>query len=430
MNVTPRWIARARNVAKTAHGVWPLTWLGLGCLLSSAASLYYIAYRTTDLVVYVAGSVVLGLVALALLLTTLGAIVWAIGLRKIGALSVTRVETGRQMSTGVRLPSLGWIPFIQTSWSWQDDAIRCTQQSRWLNADEQITATARGHHDVVVRVFTIGDVFRLCRITFSRRGSCALDALPHLGALTHPSPFVAFAAGDETPHPLGLDEGDRVDLRKYTPGDSARLIHWRVYARTKKLVTRVHERALTRLHRTGAYLVTGVNDEASAAVARLAVESGALGEGWVFAADGSNEFATQSTHAVDMIVRSKGAAASGTALAGFVTRIEKEGPAGLVLFVPPVPGKWIEGVRGIAQGRAHRVRVVIGTDTTARTKRLNWIQKLLLRKGNEERTATEDLEQVVTELAKLNLAVTLLDRVSGRVLGAEQRHRLRELEAA
>ena len=49
------------------------------------------------------------------------------------------------------------------------------------------------------------------------------------------------------------------------------------------------ERAVAQTKRVVAYLATGARDEPAAAAARVALESGALGPGWAFGADGAEE---------------------------------------------------------------------------------------------------------------------------------------------
>ena len=85
-----------------------------------------------------------------------------------------------------------------------------------------------------------------------------IEVLPHLGGIRRLPVLTSLTGGEEFPHPMGLEDGDRVELRRYVPGDSARFIHWKVFGRTRKLMVRVPERALSRARRTVAYLVAGV----------------------------------------------------------------------------------------------------------------------------------------------------------------------------
>jgi hypothetical protein len=102
-------------------------------------------------------------------------------------------------------------------------------------------------------------------------------------------------------------------------------------------MVRMPERAITRAKRTVCYLVGGPRDEASAAAARVAVESGVLGDEWIFGADGTAGEASHPHEAVMAIVRSADIGSEGAvALESFVARAERLGPASLVLFVPPV----------------------------------------------------------------------------------------------
>ncbi len=95
-----------------------------------------------------------------------------------------------------------------------------------------------------------------------------------------------------------------MEIRRYAPGDPVRHILWKVYARTRQLNVRVPERAIDRSRRTISYLLAGPEDEAAAAVARVALEQNLLGERWLFAADGSPEPQEEIEPALRAIARS------------------------------------------------------------------------------------------------------------------------------
>ena len=80
-------------------------------------------------------------------------------------------------------------------------------------------------------------------------------------------------------------------------GDSVKNIIWKVYARSRQLNVRLPEHSVFQSKKTLAFLLTSENDEAAAAVARVALQSGALGEDWAFGADGyENQFQTMPRH--------------------------------------------------------------------------------------------------------------------------------------
>ena len=129
----------------------------------------------------------------------------------------------------------------------------------------------------------------LARFGLYHEDPSALTVVPHAGGLSQMPLLISMSGGDEIPHPMGVADGDRVELRRYAPGDPARFIHWKAFSRTRKLMVRVPERALSRARRVVAYQVAGPDDEASAAAAKVAAESGSLGGEWIFGADGSGE---------------------------------------------------------------------------------------------------------------------------------------------
>ena len=125
------------------------------------------------------------------------------------------------------------------------------------------------------------------RFTWRVTQESELLALPRAGNIKSLPLLRSLTAEDGIPDPGGNPEGDRMEIRPYVPGDSVRNILWKVYARTRHLNVRLAERSVYHSSRTLAWLLSGPHDEAAAAVARVAVESGALGEDWLFGADGS-----------------------------------------------------------------------------------------------------------------------------------------------
>ena len=217
---------------------------------------------------------------------------------------------------------------------------------------------------------------------------------------------------------MGLEDGDRLELRRYVPGDSARFIHWKVFGRTRKLMVRTPERALSRARRTVAYLVAGAHDEAAAAAARAAIEEEALGMDWQFAADGSPEATSDRSEALHKVMTSSGFAnQGGSGMKRFLAEVDPRGPAALVVFAPPTMGRWLDEMRMLTTRRYGRVRVVIAVDAVHDPDAQSQWRRWLLTPVGSSGVERGDLERVGRALGQLRCEVVVIDRVSGRVLG-------------
>lgn len=412
----------ARGLRRAAD-LFPWTPLGLLVGLSSAFALSHFAYAQMDLVLLVLGYGALGLVLLGTLMVGIAAL-WT-KLRAKPALrdGPLRLETRQPSATGFTLASLAWLPLVQLDWSWErPPGFTVKSRRTFRRLMEVIEAEDRGEREGLRRRVVVQDAFGLARLALRIDDPLCLEVLPHVGKLRRLPILASLSGGDEQPHPMGLEDGDRVELRRYAPGDPARFIHWKVFARTRKLVVRMPERALTRARRTIAYLVAGDGDDATAAAARVALESDAFGTEWTFCADGATEDASRVSEALPQIVRSAAARAKGgVGLESFLARAERSGPATAVVFVPPEPGPWLDHVVRAAKRRRGRMRVVVGVDGLVKHAGRSRLRRLLTAERVLTGTAAESLEDVLRKLAGTRAEVVVVDRASGRLLGAAHR---------
>ena len=425
--------SKAAALARRGADLFPLTALGCAVALLSIVALVSFGYGKLDLVLLVLGYGVVGLLALAVLTVIVSALALrAWSRRSASSWSMTKLETGRALPTGFSLPSLWWFPLVQVRWDWlRPERATAFQTASRGRLEEQVALGRRGIFDRVTRRIVIQDAFGLARLAFRHEQAGPLEVLPHVGGLRRLPVLTSLTGGDEFPHPMGLEDGDRVELRRYVPGDSARFIHWKVFGRTRKLMVRVPERALSRARRTVAYLVAGPDDEAAAAAARAAVEEGALGVDWELGADGSPEPTSSDEQALHKIMASSDyEGPSGSGLPRFLAEIDGRGPAALVVFAPPRMGSWVDEVRALSGRRYGRVRVVVGVDAVHDVSlRSTWRRWLLTPKGVYG-VARDDLELLGRALSQLRCEVVIIDRVSGRVLGDGVRLSLLERRAA
>jgi hypothetical protein len=403
---------------------FPVTGLGLLVAGAAGAALKWLAYEQLDLVQLVIGYGAVGLVALSLLTVAIASIALKLTVRSPERDKPLHLETHRRAATGFSLPALAWLPLLQVRWEWEVPGRQVFVEHPRRNGrlHEQVLLDDRGDLQGLTRRIVVQDAFGLARIGLRSRDTSVVHVLPGTGALASMPVLRSFAGGDEQPHPLGLEDGDRVELRRYVAGDPARFIHWKVFGRTRRLMVRMPERALSRARRVVAYLVAGLDDDATAGAARVAVETGALGADWRFGGDGADADARSPHEAAEIIVRSVRARSSGAAgLPSFMERAEREGPATLVMFVPPRPGAWLGRVVSVARARKGRVRAVLAVDGLAPHDAAPWWRRLLSQPAPSHGAPLSDVDAVLRALSAAGCDAVLLDRTSGRQLGEAHR---------
>jgi hypothetical protein len=265
----------------------------------------------------------------------------------------------------------------------------------------------------------VSDVLGFCR--FSWRASQAQDlvALPQTGHVRNLPLLRSLTAEDGISSPAGAPQGDRMDIRPYAPGDSVRNIMWNVYARTRHLNVRLAEKSIHHSNKTLAYLVSGPDDEAAAAVARIAVESGALGEDWVFGADGSQEASSQVPRALNMIAGSRALGEPHPyGLDHFLQLTGLQANAHCVVFASASGGAWVSALRGSVARSGGRFSVVLATDGLQEAPPPGLLNRLLFRNagadtsGRNPATLTQ-LSRLLSELNTFVDATLIVDRHTG-----------------
>lgn len=376
-----------------------------------------------DLILLIVGLVGLTVVVWSVVATILGAAVVAWKGRSVPPMPPMELECGVKRAVEFSLPSLWWLPFVEVDWRWEKPGVDLELTRKKGKLTERITPTRRGLVERIVRRVEVGDTFGLATISFHHSQPCALRLLPSTGGLRSMQVVQGMAGGDALGHPDGEPVGDRIDMRRYGAGDPIRYVLWKVYARTRELMVRTQELALSPTHQTVAYLVIGAADQAAAGAARVAVDHGALGGDWQLGADGTDQVADAAPAALDLIVRSgaMGAELGGTGLQQFLHAASRTGVRRAVVFVPARPGPWLERVKAAAAGRGagERMEFVVCTDGFSAQKR-SLVSRALLRPGDtDQRADSAALREVLRALAPAG-SVMVVDRAAGKVFPAEQ----------
>ena len=359
--------AKALRAVGWVRDRFPWTVRGLGVLGLAAAGLWFFGYAEADLVLLAVGWIAVGLVFVAALLVlasafALNRVLGAQQEQDATAEAPRRLETGNWWRTGRTVPDWFALPLVQISVSWERPK---GAGSRLVPIDgrlaEELEPRRRWRDVEAVRHWTVRDAFGLSAFTITERAPLAVWALPAVGRLRETPIVTANTGADGIPWPSGAPEGDRMDFRRYSAGDSARDVMWNVFARTRRLHVRLRERAVDPSRRLVAYLVAGPGDEATAAAARVALESGALGESWAFGADGSEGIHSELAPALEALARS-GSHEGPSGFAAYLDAVDFGTETACVVFVPPELGTWVAEVARVLVDRPDRISVVIGVD--------------------------------------------------------------------
>lgn len=424
---TAVWQRFLRPWLRPVWSVFPLTKTGLTFVLLFGLAVWFQGVLHLDLVLLVTGLAGLLVITALLLCTLLGAALLARSSRRARTPGVLDLETGTPQLTGYSAQYPRWLPFTVTDWQWVDDGGGETAASINLRRErgmlvEMAAPARRCVVERVVRRFTVRDLFGLVEISWRVPEKVSLRVLPGRGMLTQMPPPTGLADGDDLADPYAEARGDRVEMRQYAPGDPLRMVLWKVYARTGKMMVRTSERSVAERHRGCAYLVTSPNDDATAAVARIAIERGLLGEDWCLAVEGINRHATESEEALEIIARSgetKSFDRDG-ALGSFLSRMAREGYQFCILFVPPDQGAWRYAAEQAAGGGFQRMQILVGvdrvrTDPTPPADLRRKVSSWFLKSGDNHEPTFEDLRQLASTTGSLMLSTGVAERQTGHL---------------
>lgn len=408
--------------ARVVMGYFPATAAGLAVLALCASGFWYLGVLHKDVVLLPATAALAILVAGMIAAVGAGA---AVSMRRWKHASfddaVIRLEANYPRRTGIRFRA-PLLPFVELSWEWlSPPEVEVRMASRWLDVQEEVLPRHRCLLDGVTRQVTVRDVLGMARVTWRVTRPTRVMILPDKGRLDQTTVLQSLVGGEDHPDPYGDAHGDRVEMRQYAPGDSARSILWKVYARNRRLMVRIPERALTARPRTCAYMVAGPADEASAGLARVVLERRMLGEGWRFGADGTAGFAESLDASLEMLARSGNPEVGAPGLAAFLKRAEADGFQSCLVFVPAGAGEWLEAVRRTAAGSRLGLTWLVGVDDAEGGAERPPLWKRLLLHARPGRKA--DLEEVSAALQGGKLPMVLCDRKDGRVFD-DARHYL------
>ncbi len=407
--------------------LFPLTLQGLITLLLAAYALRVYGYGAMDLVVFSLAICALAILIFSLFCSVVSGVFIQRRIRRSlkrleRAIEPIKVEAGYPNETGFILPVLNYFPLIKLSWKiiYPDHVETRVRVSEGGKLVEEMVPERRCKTERVTRQFTVSDVLGFCHYSWREVQHISCTALPRTNTVK-PLPLLrSLTAEDGIPNPSGDPDGDRMEIRRYVPGDSVRNIMWKVYARSRQLNVRLAEKSVFHSNRTIAYLLSSDNDEAAAAVARVALETGALGDDWAFSADGSETPSTTLPEALDAIARSRAIDTEyGYGLDDFIAQAAGAAGAHCIVFAAAEFAPWFESLKRTLSRFPGRFSLVLATDGFKDAEQTKLWQRLLLQdeaQNPADRDAAgsrADLLKLLTALGQLVESTVVVDRKTG-----------------
>lgn len=412
--------AAGRRVLRARYLV-PLT--PLGAIVAALG--YWLAFRVgrekLDYVLSAAGLLAILLAALSLTAVVAVAILVRLRAGRARGGRDLELETGMTGTSGLVLPCLRGFPLVQLRVLWEEPgAVEVSLRPRFEGGcDELVQPLERGDTPRVVRRLVCADIFGFARLGFALASPTRVRVKPVRARVTaHVTR--RFLGGDALSWPTGPAEGEMIEMRRYVYGDPLRHVLWKAFARTRKLLVRTPERAITPLPSVCAFMVAGPEDEAAASAARYFLEEGLLGRDYLFSADGATAPTSDAAEALDQLIRSaRHRDLAGEGLEHFLGRLEASRRQSCVLFVPPVAGPWLARVERLAALIPGGQAVTALDDHPGVGAGRSWRRYLFAEPAGSARAA-RSVGEVARRLTRAGLEVHVLHRPSGELLGRAQ----------
>lgn len=407
--------------------LFPLTLRGTAALVIAAGALSVYGYGSLDLVVFSLAICALAIVVFCLF-CSVGSGLFIVRrihqeLRSAEAKVVPiNAEAGFPNETGFVLPTINFFPLVRLSWSivspdYIKTRVRISSRNELV---EEIIPQKRCFTDTIVREFGVSDVLGFCNYSWRLNQYVSCRVLPRTNTVK-PLPLLrSLTAEDGIPSPAGEPEGDRMEIRPYTPGDSVRNIMWKVYARNRQLNVRLAEKSVFQSKRTIAYLLSSEHDEAAAAAARVALEAGAMGEDWAFGADGSKQLCETLESALDAIAKSRAIGLPHSyGLDNFLAAAADKSTSHCIIFAAADTAPWLPQLKKTIGQFSNQFSLVLATDGFQDRQESNlWRNLFYFEAENtygsfDVASSKQDLLNLLTELGQLVESTLVVDRKTG-----------------
>ena len=381
-SVRIQWLPMIKHGFHVVRGFFPLTWLSL----ILGALLYYTWFwevsSHANQILYTVVLLLVLVFIVILFFTLLGSILVFLITRKNNTETGLneKNEVGGHIVSNYRIFSPFFLPFVTIETSLMDEAFKRHVQRRSIWEYEWLEPISRGRYHTLHRKMTIHDIFGLTAISFVMKQTVSLEIHPATQNYEMHA-FQTQTTGDGYSHPQADPKGELVEMRRYQAGDPLRLVLWKVFARSRKLVVRSPEPAITEQNDMFVYFVSGKNDEASASVAKafLSAFSDSNAENLQFAADGAHRIVSNKADGISDIIDSVDhRTKAGQDLLAIAPLVSQQTIDNCFLLVPPSPGSWMDLIKQFIT--QYHVRPVFIISMASQTLAFKSVKKSFWRK--------------------------------------------------
>lgn len=409
-----------KNILQKIWGFIPLTPAGFILLGAGFLLRHYYVFKKQDFLLLVLCTgifIVLVLSLFQLLLTLMGFFLTY----KKQTLGEVAGVTHQEVITNFKIKRLFFTPSIEAQVFWKQPAnvfVTLTRKRGYYH--ESIVAKKRIEAQSITRQVRYRDLLGLVKFYFEFKTPQKIWIRP--AAIKSPSPdtLKLFSVGDEFSHPEGAPVGDFVEMRRYTHGDPVKRILWKSYAKTRKLLVRTEEKAISQRKKTYAYLITGNQDEPAAQTAWMALEKDLLGMDFVFATDGTHTPTKNKEEAFKLVVSSSNATVPANNLDEFFNTETDANKSNCLIFASADKKNWVKAIYQLGPHFVKNLQVILSMDQFLIKAKTTSLKKWIVEVNEENQKQTFTTKEIYRDLKKHGVHVIVFDKTAGKVVPGSQ----------